>query len=307
MKHRLFQAIFLLMGGISPVFSQKILQGFAQGTSYRILLYPENATIQKYRIDSVLNALDSSLSLYKPYSLISRFNAPETREIIMDEHLQKVVQASFRHWKISKGRFDITVGPLTEIYRSARSKGLSSPPEEQITAALKYVGMRKLRVRGKRLSKKQPGVKIDVDGIAQGYSVDVLAGFLEACNIRNYLVELGGEIKTRGTHPDGRKFRIAVEKPVTVHDSLTLEYETLEIFNTAVTTSGLIRKHHLHPATGRPFSTSVLSATVFAATAMDADAIDNYIIAFPEGRAPKRARKGKVILVSEKRKANSKK
>lgn len=293
------QAIFLLTGGISPVFSQKILQGFAQGTSYRILLYPENATIQKYQIDSVLHTLDSSLSTYKPYSLISRFNAPGTREITMDEHLQKVVQASFRHWKISGGLFDITVGPLTEVYRSARSEGLASPPEEQITAALKYVGMKKLRVHGKRLIKKQAGVKIDVDGIAQGYSVDVLAGFLETRHIRNYLVELGGEIKTRGTHPNGRKFRIAVEKPVTVHDSLTLEYETAEIFNTAVTTSGLIRKHHLHPATGRPFTTPVLSATVFATTAMDADAIDNYIIAFPEDKALKWAekRKVKVILV----------
>ena len=298
MNHKsFFQAIFLLFGAISPVFSQKIIYGPAQGTSYRIVLYPEDAPVQKCQADSVLNALDSSLSVYKPYSLISRFNASGTTGVVMDEHLQKVVRASFRHWKASKGRFDITVGPLTELYRSARAKGHSFPSEAEIAGALQNVGMRKLRVRGKRLIKKQPGVKIDVDGIAQGYSVDVLARFLESRSITNYLVELGGEIKTRGTHPGGRKFRIALEKPVIKNDSVHLEYATEEIFNTAVTTSGLIRQHHIHPATGRPFSTPVLSATVFTAEAMDADAIDNYIIAMPGSVARKWAEKRKVRVV----------
>lgn len=280
---------------VSPCFAQNIIEGFAQGTSYRIIYYSEKTTVQKYHTDSVLNALDSSLSIYKPYSLISRFNQPNTNEVVMDTHLEKVVKCAFKHYKLSKGLFDITIAPLTEIYGFG-NKNITTPPTPlQINEALEKVGLKNLRIVGKTLSKRKAGIKIDINGIAQGYSVDVLAEFLDRKGIENYLIELGGEIKTKGTHSDGRKFKIALEVPNSKNDSL--EYKTLEIYNTAVTTSGISKKHHINPRTGKVLVTPILSATVIAPNAMDADAIDNYIIAMKPKRAKKWAERKSVRVI----------
>lgn len=296
---KIIKTVLLYFIGVSSCFSQEILQGFAQGTSYRILYYAEGNAVYKHHIDSVLNQLDSSLSIYKPYSLISRFNQPNTEEIELDSHLKKVIISSFKHWKLSKGIFDITVAPLTELYGFGNKKNLSSPTPTQIKEALKLVGMKNLRLEKDRLIKLKSGVKIDVNGIAQGYSVDVLADFLDKNNIQNFLVELGGEIKTKGTHPDGRKFKIALEIPSSKTDSIT--YKTIEIYNTAVTTSGTSKKHHINPKNGEVFSSPILSATVITFSAMDADAIDNYIFGFSKRKALRWAKRNdvEVILVEK--------
>jgi thiamine biosynthesis lipoprotein len=292
------KTILLYFVGVSSCFSQEILQGFAQGTSYRILYYAQDKTVQKHQIDSVLNQLDSSLSIYKPYSLISRFNSPRTKEIVLDKHLKNVIKASFKHWKLSNGKFDITIAPLSELYGFGNKKVTSPPTASQIKDALQWVGMKKLKLDGDKLFKLKSQLKIDVNGIAQGYSVDVLADFLELNSIQNYLVELGGEIRTSGTHPDGRRFKIALEIPNSKNDSVA--YKTIEIYNTAVTTSGTSKKHHINPKNGRVFSSPILSATVITVSAMDADAIDNYIIAFTRKKALKWAKKNNIQVILSK-------
>jgi thiamine biosynthesis lipoprotein len=281
--------------GVASAFSQEIITGFAQGTSYKIVYYPEHQAIQKSQVDAILQQLDSSLSIYKPYSLISQFNHPETSEIKVDKHLKNVLAGSFKHWKLSKGKFDITVAPLSELYGLGNKAVSSSPSPAQIKSALDLVGMKNISLVQDMLIKHKPGVKIDVNGIAQGYSVDILAEFLENKEIHNYLVELGGEIKTKGTHPDGRKFKIAIEVPNTKNDSLN--YRTLEIYNTSITTSGTTKKHHINPQNGKVYSTRILYATVITTTAMDADAIDNYIITMKPKKAKRWARKNKLEVI----------
>lgn len=274
LKLFLFSILFLL-GRVS--FSQpKIIEGYAQGTSYKIIYYSTHLVINKSETDLILAQLDSSLSIYKPYSLISRFNQDHILEIEMDHHLAQVVSRSFYHWEKSNGFFDITIGPLSKIYRNNSNKYIKS----EIIEALKLVGMNKLKVVNNKLIKLKRGVQIDVNGIAQGYSVDVLADFLESKHIENYLVELGGEIKTKGIHADGRKFNIAIETPVYKNDSLQLDYRVVPICNTAITTSGTSKRHHINPKNGKRYESKVISATVMAETAMDADALDNYIIAW---------------------------
>jgi thiamine biosynthesis lipoprotein len=281
--------------GVASAFSQEIITGFAQGTSYKIVYYPEHQAIQKSQVDAILQQLDSSLSIYKPYSLISQFNHPETSEIKVDKHLKNVLAGSFKHWKLSKGKFDITVAPLSELYGLGNKAVSPSPSPAQIKSALDLVGMKNISLVQDMLIKHKPGVKIDVNGIAQGYSVDVLAEFLESKDIHNYLVELGGEIKTKGTHPDGRKFKIALEIPSKNSDSL--QYKTLEIYHTAITTSGAKKHHHINPKTGKIYSTAMLSVSVFAKTAMDADAFDNYIIAMKPKKVKKIAGRKNIEVI----------
>lgn len=298
---RIYNFLILLsfLSGTYPSYSQEIIEGYAQGTTYRIVYYPGLHTVSKTETDSVLTALDSSLSRYKSYSLISQFNRPEVQEIEMDEHLKKVVLSALKHWKLSKGKFDITVGPLTRLYGVSFEDKRQQPDSREIKAALKKVGMKKLKIEGKKLKKIKPGIEIDVDGIAQGYSADVMAAFLEQKGVENYLVEIGGEIFSRGSHPDGRKFKLAVNYPD--NQPFEKDYEVLEVYNQAVTSSGTTRKHHIHPKTGKIISSPILSATVIADNAMDADAIDNYIIFMKPKKALKWAnRKGiKIILVTK--------
>lgn len=291
--------ILLFLSGVSFCFSQQIIEGFAQGTTYRIVFYPGQQPVTKTQTDSLLNRLDSSLSRYKPYSLISRFNRAETEEIEMDEHLKKVVLSSQEHWKKSKGVFDITIGSLSRLYGFIGGTVSHQPSQQEIKTARAKIGMKKLSIEGNMLRKLQKGIEIDVDGIAQGYTVDVMGTFLEQKGIENYLVEIGGEIISRGTHPDGRKFKLAIEYPENL--SFENDYEVLEVYNMAVTSSGTVRKHHIHPKSGKIISTPILSATVIAKTAMESDAIDNYIIFMKPQKALKWADKNgvKVILITK--------
>src|SRR5690606_1582688 len=126
------------------------------------------------------------------------------------------------------------------------------PHRQEIDSVLQFVGMDKLMLRGKKLCRKSKNVSIDLNGIAQGYTVDVLADFLSSKRVTNFLVELGGEIRTKGTKADRTPFQVGIERPDTENRSLVLELKNL-----AVTTSGNYQKsfdmegkkihHHINP------------------------------------------------------------
>lgn len=289
---------FLLLAGVPFCFSQppEIIEGHAQGTSYRIVYYPLENEIKKKEIDLIFSQIDSSLSVYKPYSLIAKFNQKDCNSILMDKHFREVVLSAKKHYKLSKGKFDITIAPLTELYglRSKNKTGI--PSKRELKNARRLVGMKNLKISGDSLIKLKKEIKIDVNGIAQGYSVDLVSEHLENQNIENYLVEVGGEIRTKGWHADNKKFKVALES--LNQETGKVEYKTIEITDISVSTSGKINpqkiKHHINPKTGKPFKAKNISCTVFAPTAMDADAYDNYIIGMKKRKAGRFARKQKI-------------
>lgn len=240
-------------------------------------------------IDSILRSIDSSLSLYKNYSLISKFNASATG-LKMDCHLNKVVSKSFEIYKKTGGLFDITVQPLVEAWGFSARKVTSLPDSIQVKKLLHCVGTGKLHIReNNRLTKELPCLKIDLNGIAQGYSVDVLAGYLQKKGIAHFLVELGGELVVRGRRqPGGEMMTIGIEGP----DSSTFGSEPLRklvhLDHGALTTSGNYRKfyesgsrrinHLIDPFTGYPFQNELISVTVWAKDAITADGYDNALM-----------------------------
>lgn len=284
-------AMCFLMSAVRPAAIPETyrITGQAQGTTYAVTWYADCESVTKMQIDSIFKSLDASLSIYQPGSLISRFNASQ-EGIEMDGHFARVVDKSMQIYRETNGLFDMTVYPLVRAWGFGVKAVGTMPDSAAVRELLVGVGSDKLQIRGSRLLKNNPCVQVDVNGIAQGYSVDVIAGFLEAHGITNYMVEVGGEIRTKGhKQPGNEPMRIGIETPsVTGFDAPVIR-EVISIGDRAVTTSGSYRKfresggmrlsHIIDPKTGFPVQREIISATVVAPDAITADGFDNALLA----------------------------
>lgn len=264
------------------------LAGYTQGTTYAITYYAADSLVTKQEVARQLAEIDASLSLYQPGSLINRFNqAP--RGVPTDQHLRLVVRKALEVYQATGGLFDATVEPLVRAWGFATRPTETVPRAATIRALLASVGSDKVHVRGDSLVKDVPTLRLDLNGIAQGYTVDVLADLLERHGIRDYLVEIGGEIRVRGRKwPGGEIMRVGIEKPTaSVFDAPALQ-QILYLTAGGVTTSGNYRKfrqvggqykaHLIDPRTGYPFQNELISVTVVAPDALTADAYDNALM-----------------------------
>jgi len=279
-----FLLLFISFGAIAQ--GPFYISGYAQGTTYHLTYYAKDSLVSQAEIDGLLNQLDSSLSVYKPYSLISRFNLAACSEIKMDRHLKAVIKKAMEIGQQSDGMFDITVYPLVRAWGFGNTKVQHLPDAARIDSLLLGVGPDKLYVEKDRLVKRYAGVQIDLDGIAQGYSVDVVADFLERRHIRNYLIEIGGEIRVKGCkQPGNQPFQIGVESPAENSTDDPIMERILSMKSGGLTTSGNYRKyfkmngrvmsHLIDPKTGYSFQNEMIAVTVLAKDAITADGYDN--------------------------------
>lgn len=263
------------------------ISGFAQGTTYHITYYAEDSLIHQTQVDSILNSLDSSLSIYKPYSVISQFNA-SANGCAVDKHLKAVVQKSLDTYNQTNGLFDITVLPLVQAWGFGNKSNVNEPDSAAIQSLLPCISSKLLVLENNFLRKLKPCVQIDVNGIAQGYSVDVLSAFFEANGIRNYMIEVGGEIRVKGKkYPEKTAMKIGIEAPQSDFDTEHFQ-KVISLDSGAVTTSGSYRKYHesggkkvshiINPKTGYSSQNELISVTVFAKDAITADAYDNALM-----------------------------
>ncbi len=264
------------------------MSGFAQGTTWQVTYYAADSAVKQLQVDSILTRLDSSLSIYKPFSLVSRFNASK-KGIVIDDHLAAVVHKSIETWRESGGLFDITVQPLVQAWGFSAKPVKKYPDSARVRSLLACVGTDKIKLKGNRLVKAKPCITVDVDGIAQGYSVDVVANFLEQHGISDYIVEIGGEIRVRGRKQPGNiKMKIGIEAPGNYAFEAPVIQKIIMVNEGAVTTSGNYRKFHesngkkfshtIDPRTGYPTQNDLVSVTVFAKDAITADAYDNVLM-----------------------------
>jgi FAD:protein FMN transferase len=260
------------------------IAGLTQGTSYHITYESKKGENLKPFIDSLLADYDLSLSAYNPNSLISRFNRndPGTRA---DQKFKDVFNKSYEVYVKTGGAFDITVAPIINALGFGSSKDTLKVDSTMIDSLLAYVGMDKVKLNGDSLEKQNKNIKIDVNGIAQGYSVDLVAKYLEGRKIRNYMVEIGGEVRARGRNQNNRIWRIGIDKPVEGNMMPGAELEAIiRLDNRSLATAGNYRKfyerngikyaHIINPKTGYPEFSKLLSATVVARDCLTADAYD---------------------------------
>lgn len=262
--------------------SYRHIRGKAQGTTYQISYLPARDTVPTRVFDSILHSVDKSLSLYDSSSLICAFNRSITG-VRLDAHMRDVVTAALSFSESSKGAFDITVKPVMDAWGFGHRQ-VDRIPSHRYTDSLKrIIGYRHLSIRHDSLLKDEPNIRIDCNGIAQGYTVDLLAQCLMVYGITDFLVELGGEIRLNGMNPDGLSWYVGIEGPP--NGQIPVMEGRIQPGTGAVTSSGNYRNlrsiegqwfgHVMDPRTARPASKDVLSVCVTAADAITADALDN--------------------------------
>lgn len=256
------------------------VQGLAQGTSYRVTFQHPTVHDLKPQIDSVLQAFDMSLSAYEPGSIISAVNRNE--RVAVDSLFKAVFRESARVYQLTGGAFDITLGPVIDAWGFGPGEPVQVD-SAMVDSLLNFVGMDKVDLRGDTVVKSIPQVTLNVNAIAQGFAVDVVSGFLDGLGCVNYLVEIGGEIRTRGRNPKGSFWRIGVDRPEYGNMVPGSQMQAiLNMHDRALATSGNYRKfyekdgmritHSIDPATGYPKESRLLSATVLAPECITADA-----------------------------------
>ncbi|WP_256007526.1 FAD:protein FMN transferase [Pedobacter deserti] len=287
---------------------QFTISGIAQGTDYTIKYYAKDSVVTRQDIEQILMQIDSSMSLYKPYSRITRFNQAK-EGIQIDEHFRKVLLKAWQINKVTAGRFDATVAPLVNAWGFGPAKINKIPDSATIRSLLPCVGMEKLKLQGSYLKKLQPCVEVDLNGIAQGYTVDVLASHFLKKGVSSFVVELGGELRVHGRKPDGSLYKVGVEGPASAVSPEPGIRHVLGLRNGAVTTSGNYRKyidvggerisHLVDPKSGYPLRSKMISVTVYAKDALTADGYDNALMAMDvqQALAVARAQKFEAYLI----------
>ncbi|SEJ10964.1 thiamine biosynthesis lipoprotein [Dyadobacter sp. SG02] len=253
------------------------IDGEAQGTTYHIRYFDPRNRNFKHSIDSILTEFDQCLSLYRTDSELSAFNR-NARHAFRSQWFYEVLVKSKEIYESTGGAFDPTIMPLSEAYGFGNKKHVD-PENVNVDSLLQFIGFKQIDFNQKEV-KTRPGVKLDFDGIAQGYSVDILGAFLKSRGIDRFMVEIGGELICSGNKNGGASWVTGIENPL----KPAVLAATVALTNRAMTTAGnyhnhisrngITYNHIIDPRTGAMEQTQLLSVTVFAKDAITADGYD---------------------------------
>lgn len=277
-------AILLTVAACKPTMSPIRIQGQAQGTYYSITYFDAQQRNLQNSIDSLLDDFDLTASLWVDSSLLRMVN--NNSDSVVNDLFATLVELSTEMNSITNGAFDCTVGRLVNAWGFGFSKR-EELTDKAIDSLLQYVGPQPTIVHhpdGTIVVRKPfSETTFDFNAIAQGYASDLIGRYLEQQGIANYIVDIGGEVCTKGTKPDGKAWIVGIERPAANRYSSPEVETTIALHNQAVVTSGSYRKyyekegvrysHTIDPATGRPVEHSLLSVSVVDTAAWRADAL----------------------------------
>ena len=282
-------ALLLTACATKPTY--KVVDGVMLGTRLHIIADSPCDTL--YRGAMALDAeTKRSMSIFEENSLLNRLNRNQTDSL--DHHITRNILLADSIHRLSGGAYDITVKPLVEAWGFA---GREAQQQPNIDSILQFVGMEKIRIEAGRLKKTDPRVAIDLNSIAKGYTVDLLAEYVEQTGAENYIVDIGGEVRCKGHNRQGNPWRIGVESPF---DGNMTDGEYIErriaLTSGAMATSGNYRRYYLNergekiahtidPRTGYSNPSRLLSATVVAPTCAEADALCTMLLAMGDKAA----------------------
>ena len=257
-----------------------VLQGLAQGSYYAVTYYDEQERNFQQEIDSIFHAVDMSVNLWVDSSVISKVNRNE--EVVLDDIFIDNFNIAQEAAKLSDGYFDPTISPIVAAWGFSYKHSDSITPQ-LIDSLKQLVDYRKVRIEDGKVIKENPAIQLDFNAIAQGYTSDMIAGFLESRDIKDFLVDTGGEIMARGGKPNGQPWIVGIEKPADNWDSEQVVQTRIALRDKGLVTSGSTRKyverngkrysHCIDPKTGYPVEHQLLSATVLAENSVWADAL----------------------------------
>ncbi|HPE83215.1 MAG TPA: FAD:protein FMN transferase [Aequorivita sp.] len=260
------------------------IQGEAFGTTYNIQLYSERDVDFKKGLDSVIDAVNLSVSTYIPQSDISKINNGDST-VVVDSIFKEVFKISEEVNKTTNGYFDPTIGVLRNAYGFGDVKPLKNIDSTTLDSLMKYVGFHKVRINPDgTVSKEYPQIYFDFNAVAKGFGIDCLGRYLESKGVTDYLIELGGEILTKGDNLEkNKKWVVGIEAVDSELEDRSYE-ATVKLKNEGMASSGNYRKfridsltgkkyvHTLNPLTGSAEMSDVTSATVIAPSCGTADA-----------------------------------
>ena len=275
----------LIAVGLSVVTScswddYSVINGSTMGTYYSITARCAQ-NLHSRDIEEILGRLNGMFSTYDSESTVSRVNDSIVGEwIAVEAEFVELIDRALKFSQVSQGAFDITILELVDLWGFGPSGVSNIPEHEDISEILQHVGYSNVFTRQSPPSVlKQTPLKLDFSGIAKGFAVDTLAGYLSKQLCTDFLVDIGGEIRTVGTSPKGQDWTIGVENP---DDPSTIAM-VLAVSNSSIASSGEYRNYRLHegrkyghvidPRTGWPVEHNSVAVTVVADDATSADAL----------------------------------
>ena len=257
--------------------------GNALGTTYQVKYFSSKNFNTEKALDSIFDVINTSMSTYQDNSDISRINSG-AEEVEVDVHFQNVFKYSNQIFRESNGYFDPTVGSLVNAYGFGPDKPLNEPDEAVLDSIRQLVGFEKVNLTSNNtIEKENPNIYLDFNAIAKGYTIDVIADYLDKQNVENYLIELGGELVAKGQNLERESpWMVAIDNPQQTDAERTLQ-TVLALKNRAMATSGNYRKfridsitgnryvHTINPLNGKAEKSNLLSASVLAENCTLAD------------------------------------
>ena len=279
----------LVVAGCSNATQYRTVDGAMLGTTYHVVAETNLTAEQIFaKMQSLNEEAIASMSIFSETSLLSRINRNETD--ILDAHIAHNIEIATKINALTP-RYDITVKPLVDAYGFAAKNREAKP---NIDSLIEFVGFDKFRIEGNRIVKQDARLQIDLNSIAKGYVVDMVAKWLDSQNCDNYIVEVGGEIRAKGVNSKGIRWRVGVDTPFDNNFSPgEHQQKVVQISGSSLATSGNYRRfyyndkgerisHTLNPQTGHSHTTTLLSATVIAPDCATADGLATAFMASNE-------------------------
>lgn len=289
----------LSMAGCGRPDARRMLQfgGETMGSTYRVKLMLPAGGIGAAQADvhAALDAVDRRMSMFRADSELSGFNRAGTGPFAISDELFRVFEAAQQVSRWSDGAFDITVAPLVEAWGFGTVGRRAVPAAAELRGRRTAVDWRGLVLEraSRTVAKASGSMQADLGGIAKGYGVDAAAAALERRGVEHYMVDVGGEVRTRGRNAQGEAWRIGIEEP----DALPQRARhVVPLSGLAMATSGDYRNyfeldgqrysHEIDPVSGAPITHALASVTVVAGDCLRADALATALIVLGPERGP---------------------
>ena len=301
----------VLLSGCSPQQAAPepvVFDGLTMGTTYTVKItppLPRDRTQLAAGIAAVLDAVDGRMSTYKPDSELSRLNANPAQDWLpISQPMADILGVALDISRLTEGAFDITVGPLVNLWGfGPGDRPRQVPDDAALAEARQRVGYKyiQLDAHTPAVRKQAAGLYLDLSSIAQGFGSDAVGVYLSAQGVKNFMVDVSGEILARGVNGAGQPWRIGVERPVAQEQGIE---RVVALRDVAMATSGDYRNyfqqdgvrysHLIDPATGRPINHRLASVSVLASTATQADALATALMILGPERGYELAMSGKM-------------
>src|SRR5690606_5104107 len=290
--------LLILLGScaINTAPEVKVEEGYVLGTTYQISYDAiKYSLLVKQKIQTILEALNQSLSIYLPTSDLSSINQGDSSKVI-DQYFQHVYTTAKDVWRQTDGYFDPTIGGLIDAWGFGSDAPIGNMGNNEVDSLMEYIGFGKVYLSNdNRIIRENINTKLNFNALLKGYAVDLIARTLDGFGVKNYVIALGGEVMVKGDKEFAKKTKnwvVAIESPIQTKKQ-DVFIAKVQLKNKAMATSGNYRKfrvdpiskeHYVHivdPHTGYPKKSNVLSVAVVADQCIIADAYATALMVMP--------------------------